>query len=289
MSNVTSPTSELEYNKEAAEHGFGADEITTGRFGWASRSVKPISIAAVILLWQVVGSLNLLFHFYNPRLFPAPVDVGVSAWKLSQSGVLWNDIFVSAGRVLEGTLAAAPVGIVLGMLVGRTRWMEDTVEPVVELLRPVPPLALLPMIILWFGIGEASKVFFIAYSCFFVIFTSVVVGVRNIDPVLLRAGQSLGLGRLQLYRYVIFQAVLPDIMLGLRLALSVGFLVIVAAEFIAADSGLGYLINYSYTTTKYPTIVIGMLTLGVVGWASSAAVRALGSRLLRWRDAEARS
>jgi ABC-type nitrate/sulfonate/bicarbonate transport system permease component len=285
MRNVTSPTSELEYNKEAAEHGFGADEITAGRFGWASRSVKPISIAAVILLWQVVGSLNLLFHFYNPRLFPAPVDVGVSAWKLSQSGVLWNDIYVSAGRVLEGALAAAPVGIVLGMLVGRTRWMEDTVEPVVELLRPVPPLALLPMIILWFGIGEASKVFFIAYSCFFVIFTSVVVGVRNIDPVLLRAGQSLGLGRLQLYRYVIFQAVLPDIMLGLRLALSVGFLVIVAAEFIAADSGLGYLINYSRTWFRVSDMLVGAATIGFLGVVSNYLLAALEKRMFRWRAA----
>ena len=93
-----------------------------------------------------------------------PPDGGIK--KLAQSGVLWVDIYVSSLRVLEGTLAAAPIAVVLGMLVGRLRWMEDTIEPVVELLRPVPPLALLPMIILWFGIGEASKVFFIAYSCF---------------------------------------------------------------------------------------------------------------------------
>jgi ABC-type nitrate/sulfonate/bicarbonate transport system permease component len=283
MSNSILPSPELAVAEEAAEHGFGADEMAAGRFGWAGQTVKPLSIVAVILLWQAIGSLNERMHFYNPRLFPAPADVLVSAWKLAQSGVLWTDIYVSAIRVLEGTLAAVPVGIVLGLLVGRSRWVENTLEPIVELLRPVPPLALLPIIILWFGIGEASKVFFIAYSCFFVIFTTVVVGVRNIDPVLLRAGQSLGLGRFQLYRHVILQAVLPDIMLGLRLGLSVGFLVIVASEFIAADTGLGYLINYSRTWFRVSDMLVGAITIGLLGVASNYLLVALEKRMFRWR------
>jgi ABC-type nitrate/sulfonate/bicarbonate transport system permease component len=283
MSNSILPSPELAVAEEAAEHGFGADEMAAGRFGWASQAVKPLSIVVVILLWQAIGLLNERMHFYNPRLFPAPADVVLSAWKLAQSGVLWTDIYVSAVRVLEGTLAAVPVGIVLGLLVGRSRWVENTVEPIVELLRPVPPLALLPMIILWFGIGEASKVFFIAYSCFFVIFTTVVVGVRNIDPVLLRAGQSLGLGRLQLYRHVILQAVLPDIMLGLRLGLSVGFLVIVASEFIAADTGLGYLINYSRTWFRVSDMLVGAITIGLLGVATNYLLVALEKRMFRWR------
>ena len=283
MSNSAQPSPELTVAEEAAEIGFGADEMAAGRFGWASRAVKPTSIAAVILLWQAVGWLNGWAHLYNPRLFPAPVDVALSAWKLAGSGVLWVDIYVSTYRVLAGTLAAAPIAIVLGMLVGRLRWMEDTVEPVIELLRPVPPLALLPIIILWFGIGEESKIFFIAYSAFFVIFTTVVVSVRNIDPVLLRAGQSLGLSRLQLYRYVIFSAVLPDIMLGLRLGLSVGFLVIVAAEFIAADTGLGYLINYSRAWFRVSDMLVGAVTIGILGVASNYLLVALEKRMFRWR------
>ena len=156
-----------------------------------------------------------------------------------------------------------------------------------ELLRPMPPLALLPMIILWFGIGEASKVFFVAYSCFFVMYTSVVVGVRNIDPVMLRAGQSLGLSWLQLYRFVIVQAVLPDIMLGLRLGLSAGFLVIVAAEFIAADAGLGYLINYSRIWFRVGDMLVGAISLGILGVASNYLLVALERRLFRWRATSA--
>ena len=257
--------------------------MVAGGVGMGGGSAKPIALAAVILLWQAVGFLNDWLHFYNPKLFPAPLDVAVSAWRLAQAGVLWTDIWVSTLRVVEGVVASAPFGIVLGMLIGRVRRVEDTVEPVIELLRPIPPLALLPMIILWFGIGEASKVFFIAYSCFFVIFTTVVVGVRNIDPVLLRAGESLGLSRWQLYRFVIMQAVMPDIMLGLRLALSVGFLVIVAAEFIAADTGLGYLINYSRTWFRVGDMLVGAITIGVLGVGSNYLLLALERRLFRWR------
>jgi ABC-type nitrate/sulfonate/bicarbonate transport system permease component len=276
----------MQTREEAAAIGFGAEEMAIGRLGgpgWRGRSAKPLSLVVVILLWQAVGFANGWWHSYNPRLFPAPLDVIVSAWHLAQSGVLWTDIYVSTLRVLEGTLAAAPIGILLGMAIGRIRWAEDTVEPIVELLRPIPPLALLPMIILWFGIGEASKVFFIAYSCFFVIFTSVVVGVRNIDPVLLRAGQSLGLNAWQLYRFVVVQAVLPDIMLGLRLALSVGFLVIVAAEFIAADTGLGYLINYSRTWFRVGDMLVGAITIGILGVGANYLLVALEKRLFRWR------
>lgn len=285
MSNAILPDDHATATERSIEPGFGAEEMVAGRFGWAGGSVKPISLVVVILLWQVAGSLNTWLHFYNPRLFPDPLDIVVSSWKLAQSGVLWTDIYVSTLRVLEGTLAAAPIGIVLGMLVGRVRWIEDTIEPVIELLRPVPPLALLPMIILWFGIGETSKVFFIAYSCFFVIFTSVLVGVRNIDPVLLRAGQSLGLSKLQLYRFVIMQAVMPDIMLGLRLGLSVGFLVIVAAEFIAADTGLGYLINYSRTWFRVGDMMVGAIAIGILGVASNYLLVALETRMFRWRAA----
>ena len=273
--------------EETVASGLGAEEMAIARQGWRGRSAKLLSLAAAILLWQAVGFLNAWLHLYNPRLFPTPLDVIASASSLAQSGVLWADICVSTLRVLEGVLAAAPIGILLGMAIGRVRWAENGLEPIVELLRPMPPLALLPMIILWFGIGEASKVFFVAYSCFFVMYTSVVVGVRNIDPVMLRAGQSLGLSWLQLYRFVIVQAVLPDIMLGLRLGLSAGFLVIVAAEFIAADAGLGYLINYSRIWFRVGDMLVGAISLGILGVASNYLLVALERRLFRWRATSA--
>ena len=139
------------------------------------------------------------------------------------------------------------------------------------------------MIILWFGIGETSKVLFIAYSCFFVIFTTTLIGVRNVDPILLHAGASLGFSRLQVYRFIILRAVLPDIMLGVRLGLSVGFLVIVAAEFIAADTGLGYLINYSRTWFRVADMLVGAIIIGLLGVTANYALVALERRMFRWR------
>src|SRR5207237_7028199 len=132
---------------------------------------------------------------------------------------LQRDLAVSVARVVAGFVIAAPVAVLVGVLVAKVRWCETVVDPVVEALRPVPTLALLPIIILWLGIGETSKVFFIAYSCFFVIFTTTVLGVRNVDPVLVRAAQSLGLSRLRVYRHVIFPSALPDVLVGLRLGL----------------------------------------------------------------------
>ena len=273
----------MQQTEEMVARGFGAEMMVIIRRGRRGRSVKLLSLVVLVLLWQAVGLLNAWRPLYNPRQFPAPLDVIASAVRLAQSGALFVDIYVSTLRVLEGTLAAAPIGILLGMAIGRIRWAENTFEPIIELLRPMPPLALLPMIILWFGIGETSKVFFVAYSCFFVMYTSVVVGVRNIDPVILRAGQSLGLSWFQLYRFVIVQAVLPDIMLGLRLGLSVGFLVIVAAEFIAADAGLGYLINYSRIWFRVGDMLVGAVSLGILGVASNYLLIAVERRLFRWR------
>ena len=264
----------------------GMEEVARRQLQWRGRSGKPLALAIVVLVWQAVGLLNQAMPFYNALLFPAPWDLLVAGWRLAQSGVLWWDIVASTARVLIGTLVAAPIAILLGIAVARIRLLEVGVEPIIELLRPVPTLALLPMIILWFGIGETSKILFIAYSCFFVIFTTTMIGVRNVDPILLHAGASLGFGRLQVYRFIILRAVLPDIMLGLRLGLSVGFLVIVAAEFIAADTGLGYLINYSRTWFRVADMLVGAIIIGLLGVTVNYALVALERRMFRWRAAD---
>jgi ABC-type nitrate/sulfonate/bicarbonate transport system permease component len=247
---------------------------------------KWLVIIALVAIWQAIGVANSYSHFYNEKLLPSPYDILVAARALSASGALWNDIAMSTLRVVGGVALAAPFGIVLGLAVARVKWFEYLVEPLVEVLRPVPTLALLPMIILWFGIGENSKVLFIAYSCFFVMFTSVVVGVRNIDYVLLRAGQSLGLNWWQQQKYIVIPAIMPDIALGLRLSLSVGFLMIVAAEFVAADSGLGYLINYSRAWFRVGDMLVGAICISILGVASTYALLAVEKVAFPWKTEE---
>lgn len=273
----------LRHGEEDIPAVLGVDEIIKRTAPRRVISVKPLSLLAVLVFWQLTATLNGRMHFYNARLFPAPLDIVRAGWEMWQTGELQRDIAASMVRVVSGLGLATPVGVLLGIGVARVRWIENIVEPVIELLRPVPTLALLPMMVLWFGIGESSKILFIAYSCFFVIFTTTLVGVRNVDPVLLRAGQSLGLSRLQMYRYLILPGALPDIMLGVRLGLSVGFLIIVAAEFIAASTGLGYLINYSRTWFRVDQMLLGAAVIGLLGVISNYLLVALENRLFRWR------
>ncbi|MEP7284412.1 MAG: ABC transporter permease [Chloroflexota bacterium] len=265
-------------------------KTTTPRGEHRSRFAKPFSILAVLLIWQAVAILNQLVAkpFYNPLLFPAPFDILKAAWGLIQTGDLQRNTISSLMRIIVGLLLATPIGILLGIGVARIRWIENIAEPIIELLRPVPTLALLPLFVLWFGIGESSKVAFIAYSCFFVIFTTTMLGVRNVDPVLLRAAQSLGLKGFKLYRFVILKSAFPDIMVGFRLGLSVGFLVIVASEFIAADTGLGYLINYSRTYFRVDQMLVGAAVIGILGLVTNYALLAVEQRIFSWRPTSER-
>ena len=157
------------------------------------------------------------------------------------------------------------------------------VEPIVELLRPIPPLAMLPLFIVWIGIGEASKIGFITYATFFPMFLSTVHAVRQVDPLLVRAAASLGARRAQLFSRVILPAALPEIFTGIRLGVALSFFVIVISEFIGAERGLGYLINDGRNFFLVPQMLGAAVVLGGLGVASSALVALLERRLLRWQ------
>jgi ABC-type nitrate/sulfonate/bicarbonate transport system permease component len=268
---------------EATAPTAAVEELSRQQVRRRGRAVKLASLFALLASWQLIAILNTAVAFYNPRLFPSPADIAVAGWKLAQTGELQRHTIVSLERIAAGFLLAVPIGILLGICVARIRWIENLIEPAIEALRPIPVWALLPIFILWFGIGEQAKVIFISYSCFFVIFTTTVLGVRNVDPILIRAGESLGLNRIQIYRHVILQSAFPDIMVGIRLGLSVCFTIIVAAEFIAADTGLGYLINYSKTWFRVDNMMVGAILIGVLGVVSNYLLLAVEQRLFRWR------
>jgi ABC-type nitrate/sulfonate/bicarbonate transport system permease component len=242
------------------------------------------SIVIFFALWAAFSFANARYlKFFNPVLMPSPLDVLHTGVELVESGELQRDILASLSRVLQGFAIAAFVGVALGMAVGRSRLLENLVDPMLELLRPIPPLAFLPMMVLWFGIGEASKISFIAYAAFFPIFTTTLEGIKYVDPLLLRAAQSLGANRRDLFRYVVLPAATPSIITGLRLGFGLSFFVIVAAEFIAADAGLGYLINDARTFFLVSQMLLGAAVIGLIGFAFNRLLRLLEARLLRWR------
>jgi len=263
----------------------GASEARARR-GAALRAIaiKFLAILGFFAGWQALSVGNVhVFKFFNPILLPPPTAVFAVGVEMVASGELQRHILASLSRVMQGFLLAAVAGVGVGTLVGRSTLMENVIDPVIELLRPIPPLAFLPMMVLWFGIGEQSKIAFIAYAAFFPIFTTTVEGIKYVDPILVRAAASLGASRGEIFRYVVLPAATPSIITGLRLGFGLSFFVIVAAEFIASDSGLGFLINDARTFFLVSNMLLGAAVIGLIGFAFNLALRQLEARLLRWR------
>jgi ABC-type nitrate/sulfonate/bicarbonate transport system permease component len=261
------------------EWGLQGEPLPRGRaLRW-----RVAALLAFVLLWSVAGGLVQLTRPFNPLFLPAPwVVIGAMA-ELAIKGQLWPHIGATLERVAVGFGTAALLAVVLGLLAGQVRLVRNLVEPVIELLRPIPPLAVLPMFIVWVGIGEASKVGFITYATFFPMFVTTVHGVAQIDGRLLRAAQSLGAGPRALFVRVILPAALPDVLTGLRLGVALAFFVIVISEFVAAERGLGYLINDGRNFFLVPQMLGAAVLLGLLGYAGNAAVRVVERRLLRWQ------
>jgi ABC-type nitrate/sulfonate/bicarbonate transport system permease component len=241
------------------------------------------AILAFLALWSLLAGAVVVLKLFNPIFLPGPWLVLGSVLDMAVRGQLWIHLAATLERVALGFGVGAALGVALGLAAGHLPPVRNVVEPLVELLRPIPPLAMLPMFIVWVGIGEVSKVGFITYATFFPIFLTTVTGVRQIDPVLLRAAQSLGARGVGLFARVILPAALPDILTGLRLGVALAFFVIVISEFIGAEHGLGYLINDGRNFFLVPQMLGAAVVLGLLGYAGNGLVRLLERRLTRWQ------
>jgi ABC-type nitrate/sulfonate/bicarbonate transport system permease component len=246
-------------------------------------SWRVISLLAFVALWSLAGGLVELTRPFNPLFLPAPWVVIGALLDLARKGQLWLHVGATLERVAIGFAAGAVLAVALGLLAGQVRAVRNIIEPVVELLRPIPPLAVLPLFIVWVGIGETSKIGFITYATFFPMFVTTVHGVTQIDGRLLRAAQSLGARPHHLFFRVILPAALPDVLTGLRLGVALSFFVIVISEFVGAESGLGYLINDGRNFFLVPQMLGAAVLLGLLGYGGNALVRVLERRVLRWQ------
>jgi ABC-type nitrate/sulfonate/bicarbonate transport system permease component len=245
-----------------------------------------LRILAVVLFlggWSVVSGAVQLAHLFNPIFLPGPWLVLGKVVAMAVKGELWAHVGATLARVAIGFSTGALLALVLGLAAGHVRLVRNLIEPVVELLRPIPPLAVLPLFIVWVGIGEASKAGFITYATFFPMFLTTVHAVRQIDPLVLRAAQSLGATPGQLFFRVILPAALPDLLTGLRLGVALSFFVIVISEFIGAEQGLGFLINDGRNFFLVPQMLGAAVVLGALGYAGNALVRLAERRIARWQ------
>jgi len=220
-------------------------------------------------------------------LLPPPQAVLRAAWELTRSGELWHHLHDSLKRELVAFLWAC-AAIPLGIAMGWWKAVEEQVDPVIEMLRPVPPLAWIPLSILWFGIGDMQNESIIFLGCFFPILLNTVSGVKGVDANLVRAARCLGANVWQILWRVVLRAALPQIVTGVRVGLGVGWMALVAAELVGANSGLGFLINDSRTILRTDYVIVGMATIGVVGFAIDRVIRTVVRRLMPWSQALAR-
>ncbi|MGZ5448822.1 MAG: ABC transporter permease, partial [Thermoanaerobaculia bacterium] len=221
-------------------------------------------------------------------IFPSPGDVVRGLGELAGRGILWSYIGDSLTRVMIGYAAAVLAGIPLGMALGWFPMLGRIVNPVIQLLRPISPLAWMPLAVIWFGVSNLAPIFLIFLASFFPVVLAAMNGVRNVPPMYVQAGRNFGLSTAALMARVVFPAVLPRILVGLRIAFGVAWLVLVAAEMIAVDSGLGYLIIDARNAGKrYDLVVGGMLLIGIIGLILDAMIRRTERlRFVRWAFTE---
>jgi NitT/TauT family transport system permease protein/sulfonate transport system permease protein len=241
-----------------------------------------IGLGAFLGLWQVLTMLGMI----NSFLLPSPASVVVSLYEMAMDGSLWANLSASLLRVVVGYLMAAVVGLSLGFICGWSKTMAELVRPIVEALRPIPPLAWVPIAILWFGLGDMSAYFLVFLGCVFPLFFGAYTAVRSIDRNQINAALCLGASRWLLFRSVLIPASLPIMMPNLRLALGIGWMCVVTAELIAAQSGLGYLIQQSRMLFQINNVVAGMVAIGFVGFLMSAAVERVERRVNAWAPSE---
>ena len=240
------------------------------------------SVLTVLVLWFVVTALHIL-----PELFlPSPSAVWQKFLVVSQEGfmkaTLWEHLAKSIGRVLMALFAAIAIGIPLGLWMGLNKWARAVFDPLVELLRPIPPLAYLPLLVIWFGIGETTKVLLIFLSILAPIVISTTYGVLSHQLNRERAALSLGATRAQVLKFVILPAALPHILTGIRIGLGVGWSTLVASELVAADRGIGFMVQSAAQFMVTDTVILGIIVIAIVAVSFELYLRWLQKQLAPW-------
>ena len=234
--------------------------------------------ALLIVAWQGAAAAGWI----ATRVLPAPLDVLAAAWKLIGTGELWQDVLVSTGRAAAGFAVGGGIGFALGILNGNSRGAARLLDSSLQMLRNIPHLALIPLVILWFGIDETAKLFLVALGVFFPIYLNTYHGVRTVDPQLIEMARVYGLSRRRVFFEVVLPGALPSILVGLRYGLGITWLTLIVAETISASSGIGYLTMNAREFLQTDVVVLGILIYAALGKLADGGARLLERRWLAW-------
>ncbi|MFT3819696.1 MAG: aliphatic sulfonate ABC transporter permease SsuC [Rubrivivax sp.] len=256
----------------------GARPLSAHVERWRRRALPWLLPAALLLLWELASHAGWL----SARVLPEPLAVLQACWTLLWSGELWQHVAVSSRRALLGLAIGGGLGLLAGLLTGSFRAAETLLDTSLQMLRNIPALALIPLVILWFGIDESAKLFLVALGVFFPIYLNTFHGIRAVDPGLIEMARSYGLRGWALYRHVILPGALPSVLVGLRFALGLMWVILIVAETISAQAGIGYLTMNAREFLQTDVVLLGILLYAALGKLADAAARALERGWLRW-------
>ncbi len=260
--------------------------MTRSGIGNWRRRLLPWFLPVILLFaWQVSGN----FGWLSNRVLPTPASVLRVGYQLAVSGELARHIGISSQRAAEGFAIGSLLGLLLGILTGCSRIAEGLLDSTVQMLRTVPHLALIPLVILWMGVGETAKVFLVALGVLFPVYLNTYHGIRTIDPGLIEMGRVYGLRRWELFRKVLLPGAMPSILIGVRYALGVMWLTLIVSETIAATSGIGYLAMNAREFLRTDIVVLSIILYALLGKLADTTARWLERQLLPWHPAHARS
>lgn len=271
----------------ATTRGAAARQTAPRRLGARGRRLVPsaraLSPIAILLLWQLASATGVL----PESTLESPSAIASTAWDLIQSGELPDALLVSLQRALIGLAIGTVAAVVLGTIAGLSKLGDAIVDPPMQMVRTLPLFGLVPLFILWFGIGETPKVALVALGVVIPLYLNLVAALRGIDPDLREAAATLRLTRAEQFRHVIVPGALPGALVGFRQSLGVAWLALIVAEQINASEGLGYMINNARDFLRTDIVVVGLLAYAVLGLITDAIVRSAERRALRWREATA--
>lgn len=239
---------------------------------------RVLFILILLSIWEILSKIGLL----NPFFLPAPTKIVESFIALLANGQLIIDLLVSVRRVLFGFLISILTAVPLGLFLGMNKKIKRLVSPLVNFIRPIPPIAWIPLAIIWFGIGNTTSYFITMIASFFPIFINTITGVENISQKHLDVAKSFDVDKKTLLIHVIFPCAFPFILSGMRIGLGIGWMAVVAAEMIAAFSGLGYLIIINQDMLRMDRVLVGMITIGMVGLLLDTFILELRNRFIKW-------
>jgi sulfonate transport system permease protein len=256
--------------------------LPTARFSFNVQKLLPFVLpVTVVLCWQLAASAGWISN----RLMPAPLDVVKAFWAKLVTGELVLNIAVSGARALAGLVVGGSIGFLLGLANGLSKTSFTLTDTTLQMIRTVPNLALIPLVILWCGIGEEAKLFLTSLGVFFPIYLNTLHGVRNVDPQLIEMGRVYGMSRWTLFRKVIFPGALPSIFVGLRFSLGIMWLTLIVAETMAASAGIGHMANSAREFMMTDVVVLALVIYALLGKLADSIARFLERKTLQWHPA----